>query len=255
MKDILRAFHHPAVRDEHVEIQRNMFNTVKRWVDENPDRHNINSILNSASVKAGRNHKANAADTTHNLFRGLGGGEGEAWSTIQSRDLGSMNDPLSRTGSPVARGMTPDFGYQNQPIAPQQDQGGGYLQPSGADTQGYIGSYEQAAPPMNYQSYGQPSYGQSGSGPFQDPYQQGPPGGFYPGGPQGPPGFPGGPQGGGPFPGPGYPEQQYGQQQSFGQPPFGQPPFGQPPFGQPPYGGPQQQPPGGGYPGSGYGGY
>jgi hypothetical protein len=92
-KDVLRAFHHPATRDESVEIQRNMFNTVRKWVDENPERGNLNNLLCSSSVKAGRNHKANVSDSagdSHNLFRGLGEdtkSEGPAWGKIISRDL------------------------------------------------------------------------------------------------------------------------------------------------------------------------
>lgn len=57
MRDICRTFHHPALRDESLEIHKNMFNTVKKWVDEQPDRNQLNHILSSQSVKDGKNHK------------------------------------------------------------------------------------------------------------------------------------------------------------------------------------------------------
>jgi hypothetical protein len=243
VNDVLRSFHHPAIRDEHVEIQRNMFNTVKKWIDENPDRNNINSTLNSNSVKAGRNHKADPGqvDTTHNLFRGLGEQEGAAWNKIQTRDLGAMSDSLSRPGSPISRGRTPDFGYQNVPFDAPQSQGGNFLQPDISG--GYGGGNSQAPPPMNYET---------GPGSYQDPYQQGPPGGFYQGGPpQGGPGYPGGPPPQGPPFGGGYPGPGFSDQYGAPQQPYQQPPYGQPPYGQPPYGAPPNQYPGG-YGGPGY---
>jgi len=56
--DISRVFHHPAARDMNCEVQREMFNVVERWVQQLPDRgQNLNIILSSDSVKAGRNHQ------------------------------------------------------------------------------------------------------------------------------------------------------------------------------------------------------
>jgi hypothetical protein len=36
----------------------NSTHQVKKWTEEIPDAHNLNSILGSNSVKAGHNHKA-----------------------------------------------------------------------------------------------------------------------------------------------------------------------------------------------------
>ncbi|KIY03811.1 uncharacterized protein Z520_00502 [Fonsecaea multimorphosa CBS 102226] len=59
MRDIEIIFHHPAIRDEGVEVHRNMFASVKRWVDGLPDRgHSLETVLSSDGVRAGKNHKA-----------------------------------------------------------------------------------------------------------------------------------------------------------------------------------------------------
>lgn len=183
--DILRLFHHPAIRDERVEIQRNMYNTVRKWVDENSERGNLNNLLSSSSVKAGLNHSLTTYDTghSHNAFRGLGEdktGQGSAWTGIISRDLGEMeaNDnssamsylsPSPRAGSPATPRRTPDYGYQSSQFPPQQPFESQSLQPEGL--QPYAG-YQQGPPPVGYPSYGSQA-------PYPDAYQQGAPGGYW----------------------------------------------------------------------------
>ncbi|TVY58317.1 hypothetical protein LCER1_G000515 [Lachnellula cervina] len=230
MNDILRAFHHPALRDESIEIQRNMFNTVRKWVEEQPDAHDLNCVLGSASVKAGKNHKvsgekAGAHDHSHGALGGHGKTAGSIWTEIQSRDLGSMagNDgnpqasymtSSPQIGSPSHPPASPNYGYQNTGGS-RPSSSGGYLTPGPA-------AYQSGPPPHNHQ-HGYDPY----SGPPQG-YQQQPPYPSYGGG--GPP-----------------------QQWQQGPPPQG---FqGGPPPGQyPPY--PTQQPPYGQYPpGPGYGRY
>jgi Heterokaryon incompatibility protein Het-C len=228
MNDILRVFHHPALRDESIEIHRNMFNTVRKWVEEQPDAHNLNSVLSSASVRAGRNHKTvGEKDVGH--FHGALGGHGKTsgsiWSEIRSRDLGALegNDGNPATsymtsspqpGSPHKPPLSPNFGYQNAPLRPgsaNEIPHGGYLIAEPAH-----GHYQAGPPPSNYQ------HGFSGAhGGYQQappyPVEQ-PPYGVYPGA-YGPPpsGFQGGP-----------------------------PPL-QPPYGQPPYGRENPYPPGSNY--------
>ncbi|RDL39719.1 putative heterokaryon incompatibility Het-C protein [Venustampulla echinocandica] len=232
MNDILKAFHHPALRDESLEIHRNMFNTVRKWVEEQPDRHNLNHILSSASVKAGRNHKVSSDkgghDHSHGSLGGHGKTSGSIWSEIRNRDLGAMegrdDNPQSsyissspQPSSPGRPPQSPSFGYQNlgQPSSSQ----GGYL------STGYQQSYQQGGPSQG--GYSAPSY-------QQPPYGGAPPGPQYPGhGSPPPPGPYQGPPGPGywatqgpPPPGPGF----------QGGPPPGQYPPQQPPYGYPPGG-------------------
>ncbi|KAF2264542.1 Het-C-domain-containing protein [Lojkania enalia] len=57
LNDCMQVFHHPAIRNHNSEIHRNMFDTVQQWVDSRPDRgRNLDHILSSDSVRAGKNH-------------------------------------------------------------------------------------------------------------------------------------------------------------------------------------------------------
>lgn len=256
MNDILRTFHHPALRDEHVEIHKSMFDTVRNWMNEQPNAQSLNHLLSSASVKAGRNHtNSDQHDHNHGSLGGHGKTSGSIWSEIQSRDLGAMegsdNKPSyinssSIPGSPGRQYATPDYGYGNTGPSYPSRSGSSYLEPSYQHQGGYAqqqpsyqqyGGYEQQQQQPYNQEYGAappPNYGQ---GPPPGEYSnQGPP---LPGqwGQQGPP--PSGPWGQPPPPNrypsqQGYPTQEYPPQQ----PPYG----GQGGYQQPPYGG-------------GYGGY
>ena len=67
MNDITRVFHHPAARDHGCEIHQSMFSVVERWAREWRGT-DINTILSSESVKAGRNHigSDSAGEGQHN---------------------------------------------------------------------------------------------------------------------------------------------------------------------------------------------
>ncbi|KAI4129478.1 MAG: hypothetical protein LQ338_002195 [Usnochroma carphineum] len=56
LNDIVRVFHHPAARDSACEIHRTMFSVVERWAQHAWRGENLNSILSSESVRAGKNH-------------------------------------------------------------------------------------------------------------------------------------------------------------------------------------------------------
>lgn len=57
LEDVCRVFHHPALRDNNLELHRNMFATVEKWVHHQRDaEHRLNNVLSSESVKAGKNH-------------------------------------------------------------------------------------------------------------------------------------------------------------------------------------------------------
>ncbi len=196
-----------------------MFNTVRKWVDENPERGNLNNILSSSSVKAGYNHRLTTAKDTensHNTFRGLGEDQtrhGSAWTDIISRDLGEMEGNDSRTamsylslspraGSPASPRKTPDYGYVNSQFPTPQQFGSQTLQPEVPQT--YVGYHQQNQHPMGYPSYGSQV-------PYPASYQQGRPGGNWP---------------------------QVGAQSGPGY--LSQLPYGSPAYGSP-YGGPQNR--------------
>ncbi|KAF2401462.1 heterokaryon incompatibility Het-C [Trichodelitschia bisporula] len=57
LDDVTRVFHHPALRDPHLEIHQKMFAAVEKWVQGRADRGNaLNNQLSSESVKEGHNH-------------------------------------------------------------------------------------------------------------------------------------------------------------------------------------------------------
>lgn len=66
MDDIESIFHHPAIRDEHNECHRKMFEAVRKWANDRPDGgHSLNDILSSEGVRNGKNVKASQDHTGH----------------------------------------------------------------------------------------------------------------------------------------------------------------------------------------------
>ncbi|KAL9000093.1 MAG: hypothetical protein Q9169_001168 [Polycauliona sp. 2 TL-2023] len=55
LNDIVRVFHHPAARQHDCEIHQTMFAVIERWARSRQGL-DLNSILSSESVRAGRNH-------------------------------------------------------------------------------------------------------------------------------------------------------------------------------------------------------
>ena len=53
MNDIGRVFHHPAMRDNNLEIHRSMFAAVEKWAHSGHGL-DLNQVLSSESVKAGK---------------------------------------------------------------------------------------------------------------------------------------------------------------------------------------------------------
>lgn len=281
VNDVLRAFHHPAIRDEHIQIQKDMFDTVRQWTNDNPRRHEINTLLSSESVKAGRNHIIRPDQKSGNhghagagewgawtsTLGGIGHGKvsGSLWNAVQTRDLGAMegadgqpqHNYMSSTPGPQQGSARFGYGHDTDAVG-----GGGeadaYLRASTSPQQGGGGGgggYAAPTPPPQYYSQGPPQQEQQQQQPYNQGYppqqQQGGWGGAPPPGQygQGPPSY--GPQnppyGGGPYNQGPLPPQGGG----WGQPP---PPPGYYGGGPPPQGppggygygqGPPQGPPGG----------
>ncbi|KAL5120215.1 hypothetical protein ACEQ8H_001772 [Pleosporales sp. CAS-2024a] len=63
LDDCVRVFHHPVLRDERCEVHRNMYEVVKKWA-HNYRGKDLNQILNSEAVRAGKNH-AGEHDHSH----------------------------------------------------------------------------------------------------------------------------------------------------------------------------------------------
>lgn len=66
LNDIIRVFHHPALRDHRCELHQNMYSAVERWAHGRPDGGSIlNVLLGSDSVRHGSNHTVDASEQSH----------------------------------------------------------------------------------------------------------------------------------------------------------------------------------------------
>ena len=173
LDDIGRVFHHPAIRDQNIEVHREMFTVVERWARSRP--HNapdLNQILSSDSVKAGHNHTVldlqqstqglqnqlqQLGTSSHSATAGgplanfLGGGR---------RDVDWESEASGQQGSYGAYGQS-SYGQQSQ--QPASFASGDVNAYPTAYQQGYEAPYD----PSQQQQYGEAQQG------FQPGYQQG----------------------------------------------------------------------------------
>ncbi|KAF1814317.1 heterokaryon incompatibility Het-C [Eremomyces bilateralis CBS 781.70] len=164
LNDVVRVFHHPALRQPGCEIHEKMFSAVDIWVRSRPDGgRSLNQLLGSESVRAGHNHVGGDG-------HGHGHGHGSA---SQGKVSGSPFDLFTKKREADLGGS--GSGYQGSSTSWQQPEafGAGSNTAPGpyASQPPYQGGYEQ-----QYQS-NQP-YGQEGQYPGQGPpgqYQQNPP--------------------------------------------------------------------------------
>jgi hypothetical protein len=189
VNDVIRAFHHPAARNEQVEIQREMFETVRKWTQETPHRHNLDQLLSSESVKNHQNHvlSSGAASSGSRSLTGHGGcGHGDGG---HGKPAGSLWAQIQTTSRETRESAGGSAGVQHH--APQYGQaagyyGGGSPQPPPPQSGGYAGSYGHPTPPPAQPPYGghhQGGYpGQGGYGQQQHPQQPPPPQPHYGGG-------------------------------------------------------------------------
>ncbi|KAI4161292.1 MAG: hypothetical protein LQ342_004959 [Letrouitia transgressa] len=214
LNDISRVFHHPAARDHNCELHMNMYDTVQRWA-HSQTKYNLNSILSSESVRAGKNHVGSDSAPEQGHSHGGGGlpivGNifGSGGTSSHSKVAGAPWEKLTSSfrDAPSADGGPPP--YQTPGSFPgsyeqQQQQENQYVQhpspypPQQQQQPGFGGGGGPPPPPP--QSDWQPGYQQNlhahgGYGPQSGyPPQQGygydpnaPPGQQYGGGPPPPP--------------------------------------------------------------------
>ena len=230
LNDILRVFHHPALRDHSCELHNTMFSVVEKWSRNRPGGENIDQMLSSESVRAGKNHRlvdegSGGMHAGHGSAPGHGSHGSSGFPQIPT--LGNIQNVFNASASSQfgggtlgklsqfgkAAGLTrsgEDFeveaasveqhypgtqtGYDSS--RPPTGPGGElqYQQPPYAGDQGYAqGGYGGPPPPQQGYGYG----GQEGYG---GGYGGAPPSYQYHGGP---------------------PPQQGGYYQGYGQPPQG----------------------------------
>ncbi|KAF1837254.1 Het-C-domain-containing protein [Decorospora gaudefroyi] len=182
LNDCLQAFHHPALRDSRCELHNNMFEVVRKWA-HNYRGKDLNDLLSSESVKAGRNQSGandHSAGYGHGAagvmdFQGSHGGghahshsgghhghgghqhsssgrPGDFLGSLTSKLPGPLGGILSSFGdSGRTRGMDDDFSASSSTAAPYQPSPS--PQPSQWDAfQPYQSSYagEGYQPPAEY---------------------------------------------------------------------------------------------------------
>jgi Heterokaryon incompatibility protein Het-C len=213
MTDILRVFHHPAFRDNNIEIQHRMYNAVEQWVRNRPGGgSNLNQLLSSESVKAGKNHTGGGQDPSAPHTHSHGG-------FSFSPSIPGFGSHSKVSGSPFAMFTKKrEMGFADEPV-------GGYGEGSSGQQQGQYQQQQQQPQQQSQQpaqgwnygqqpGYGQPAYPPQGQSPGGEGYTYTMPTSYQSG----------------------YNEYQP-PQGGYGQPPAGQ----YPPPHQGPYGGQYQQ--------------
>ena len=173
LNDIGRVFHHPAMRDQNLEIHRSMFYVVEKWARSRPHGSpDLNNILSSESVKAGKNHQVqNVQQSVHGLQQhlpslGTSSHSATAGGPLASFLGGGSRDIGSDFGEPVqSGGYGQDYSYNQPPQQPANFTPG--------DPNAYPTAYQQG-----YEAPYDPTYGQTSYSQPQQGYQQGGYGGY-----------------------------------------------------------------------------
>lgn len=131
MRDVESIFHHPAIRNERVEVQRNMFAAVRKWMDGVRDRGLLETVLSSNGVRAGKNHKDGnnphlqshqqqaPSGGQHSSMGGLGGLASFLPGQHQGGGGGQGSSPFGMVGNVIG-----NFTGQGSHQKPAQHQGG-----------------------------------------------------------------------------------------------------------------------------------
>ncbi|KAL6706801.1 hypothetical protein ACN47E_005137 [Coniothyrium glycines] len=177
LNDCMQVFHHPALRDSRCEVHNNMYEVVRKWA-QNYNGRDLNDLLSSESVKAGKNHIiGNDHSTGHGhgnagiqSFMGSSGGGGHGHSSSGGGHQSGAGGPGGLLGSLTSNlpgGLGNAFGgfgggsgkrdlddpYQSS--APPQPSQWGNFQP-------YQSSYggESYQPPAEYSNTTAPAWDQ-----------------------------------------------------------------------------------------------
>ncbi|KAL8769460.1 MAG: hypothetical protein Q9209_004521 [Squamulea sp. 1 TL-2023] len=179
LNDIVRVFHHPAARQHDCEIHHTMFSVVERWARsrQGPD---LNAILSSESVKAGKNHIGGDSEGGYGGQHNHGGLPSMG-SIFPGTSSGHGNKPGGSSGLPNMSSLFPGsigsygskitsaFGGMSSSSRDIPGDGTGPTYP------GMATGYDNTRPPTGpAPSYG---YGNQPQGPYQDSssYGQQPP--------------------------------------------------------------------------------
>lgn len=198
LNDVGRVFHHPAIRDQNLEIHRKMFEVVENWARKQPHGgQQLNEVLSSESVKAGRNHHVQKMQGMPPI-PGMGGhGGGGIGGMFGQR---GVDEPPAQAPYSSYEQAPADYSqpapYGSDPYAQPSYQGYSAPQPAGfqpndpnayptAYQQGYEVPYDQQQqsaylqggygaqqPPHGQEGYGQGEYGQQQHGYGQQGYGQ-----------------------------------------------------------------------------------
>lgn len=108
LNDVTSVFHHPAARDQRSEVHRNMFEVVKKWA-QGYRKYNLDEILSSDSVRAGKNHPGGIDHSSHgaggiDTFQSHGHG-GHGGGGYQQSHSGGGQHAHSSSGSGGAGGL------------------------------------------------------------------------------------------------------------------------------------------------------
>jgi hypothetical protein len=166
MNDIGRVFHHPAIRDQNLEIHREMFAVVEKWARSRPpNAPDLNQILSSDSVKAGRNHTVQdfqqSAHGLQNQLQQLGSSSHSATAGGPLANfLGGGRRDLDLESESAGQQGAYD-GYEQGSYGQQPPQAAGFTE---GDSHAYPTAYQQGYeapydPNQQQQGYQQGGYG------------------------------------------------------------------------------------------------
>lgn len=86
---ILEAFHHPYYVNERSQIQSQMFDELRRWVDGLEDAAATMNLLTKESVQEGLNRR----EGDESVEPGYGGGDGDGYGTRGNYGGGGYENP------------------------------------------------------------------------------------------------------------------------------------------------------------------